>query len=371
MASEPASLKESANKIEKLIRQGIYKDRIKSRVRSGDFEEAFSIARALISNSRTGKLPDSFAFNESDLRFATNQVIAAYRAKRLACDEIVDVGCGIGMQAIAFAKTCKRVIAVDIDPRKVGYAKFNAEKEGVGNIEFHSGDGMALLKTIKKADVIFCDPERPATEASRSLGSLQPAIQDLIGYYGKISESLCIELPPQIRWVAQDSEREYISLNGQLNRLNIYLGKARLSNISAVCLPQEARLTDKDEENIFAYASPLDYIYEVDPAAERAGLVQRIPGQGLFMYEKYLTSEKLVKGDFFKASYKVLAIESNGKDAIRHSLAGFNARKAVLHGNIAPDRYWEEKNAIQAGLAGEKTLHVFLGEDEAIICEKG
>lgn len=40
---------------------------------------------------------------------------------------ILDGFCGVGGNAIQFAQTCRRVIAVDIDPVKISYARHNAK----------------------------------------------------------------------------------------------------------------------------------------------------------------------------------------------------------------------------------------------------
>lgn len=42
------------------------------------------------------------------------------------CELIVDGFCGVGGNAIQFAFTCERVIAIDIDPQKIAMARHNA-----------------------------------------------------------------------------------------------------------------------------------------------------------------------------------------------------------------------------------------------------
>ncbi|XP_027733186.1 trimethylguanosine synthase-like [Vombatus ursinus] len=74
------------------------------------------------------------------------------------CDIIVDAFCGVGGNAIQFALTGKRVIAIDIDPSKIDLAHNNAEVYGVADkIEFICGDFMLLASDLK-ADVVFLSP---------------------------------------------------------------------------------------------------------------------------------------------------------------------------------------------------------------------
>jgi trimethylguanosine synthase len=61
----------------------------------------------------------------------TPETIARHIADRCRCDVIVDAFCGVGGNAIQFAFTCNRVIAIDLDPKKIELAKHNAEIYGV------------------------------------------------------------------------------------------------------------------------------------------------------------------------------------------------------------------------------------------------
>src|SRR5690606_4974225 len=48
---------------------------------------------------------------------------------------VLDIGCGPGKYALAFAKEVKRVTGTDISPKMIEYAKENAESRGLRNIE--------------------------------------------------------------------------------------------------------------------------------------------------------------------------------------------------------------------------------------------
>ncbi|XP_023776798.1 trimethylguanosine synthase isoform X2 [Cyanistes caeruleus] len=92
----------------------------------------------------------------------TPEKIAEHIAIRVSqafnCDIIVDAFCGVGGNAIQFALTSKRVIAIDIDPEKLRLARHNAEVYGVAeHIDFLCGDFMALAAGLR-ADVVFLSP---------------------------------------------------------------------------------------------------------------------------------------------------------------------------------------------------------------------
>ena len=89
----------------------------------------------------------------------TPEKIAEHIAERCRCDVIVDAFCGVGSNSIQFAKTCERVIAIDIDPIKVKFAKNNAKIYNVSDhIEFIVGDFFQIMPSLKAVDVVFLSP---------------------------------------------------------------------------------------------------------------------------------------------------------------------------------------------------------------------
>ena len=89
----------------------------------------------------------------------TPEKIGEHIAERCRCDVIVDAFCGVGSNGIQFAKTCERVIAIDIDPIKIKFAKINAKIYNVSDrIEFIVGDFFQIIPTLKAVDVVFLSP---------------------------------------------------------------------------------------------------------------------------------------------------------------------------------------------------------------------
>ncbi|KAH8336575.1 hypothetical protein KR074_009361 [Drosophila pseudoananassae] len=90
----------------------------------------------------------------------TPEKIAKQTSRRLACDLIVDAFCGCGGNAIQFANTCGRVIAIDIDAEKLAMAKHNASIYGVSHkIEFIHADFLQFaIGTKLRPDIVFLSP---------------------------------------------------------------------------------------------------------------------------------------------------------------------------------------------------------------------
>ncbi|XP_055594662.1 trimethylguanosine synthase [Uranotaenia lowii] len=88
----------------------------------------------------------------------TPEKVASHTAERCRSDLLVDAFCGCGGNSIQFAFTCQRVIAIDIDPRKIEMARHNATVYGVADrIEFIVGDFLVLADRLR-ADTVFLSP---------------------------------------------------------------------------------------------------------------------------------------------------------------------------------------------------------------------
>ncbi|KIK79883.1 hypothetical protein PAXRUDRAFT_833883 [Paxillus rubicundulus Ve08.2h10] len=96
----------------------------------------------------------------------TPELIADQTAERCRCDTILDAFCGVGGNAIAFAKTCERVIALDISPLRLALARHNAVIYGVADrIEFILADYVSFANAYlsrpqekRPIDVVFLSP---------------------------------------------------------------------------------------------------------------------------------------------------------------------------------------------------------------------
>ncbi|KAI0831980.1 S-adenosyl-L-methionine-dependent methyltransferase [Trametes gibbosa] len=103
----------------------------------------------------------------------TPERVADQIADRCRCDVILDAFCGVGGNAIAFARTCERVIALDVSPIRLALARHNAALYGVQDrIEFVLGDFLSFARSLqtarspeggtqsskRKIDVVFLSP---------------------------------------------------------------------------------------------------------------------------------------------------------------------------------------------------------------------
>lgn len=360
-------------KIDNLLSEGVQKGIILEKFADVRLiEEILDIAAARKRFGEKGIHARLF-LNSGDLRFSTPKIVADYRSERLKCNAIADLGCGTGMQSFSFAKKCRKVYAVEIDKRKIEYAKENSRILGIKNIEFIHGDMLdeKIIKKIKGADIFFCDPSRLASETERKLETITPDPNILLKNYPK---NIAIEFPPQIQNIDFDCEREYLSVKGLVNRLVLYFGGLKKSNYSAVVLPSGKRITgDKKEEIGFIDKKglPLRYIYEIDPAVLKAGLTMNLMKKTkAVLYEKnILTSDNLIENPFFRNSFRVLEACHSDFETIVKALQKNEIGEIVLRQKIDPKLYWKTRLDYEKHLKGAKLAHLFIFE-KAIVAEK-
>jgi len=87
---------------------------------------------------------------------------------RRDCDCTLDLGTGTGVQAMLAAKHSKQVVATDINPRALEFARFNAALNGIENIEFVEGD-MFEAVAGRTFDLIVSNPPFVVTPATGCL----------------------------------------------------------------------------------------------------------------------------------------------------------------------------------------------------------
>lgn len=331
-------------------------------------EELYSIAKARIKGCSKNRDAAKLFFNLEDLRFATPDLVADYRASKLKCKIIADIGCSTGFQTFAFARVCEKVYAVDLDSRKIEYAKHNAKRLGLTNIEFIHGDALddTIIWKLKNAQIIFCDPERLPEESERSFERVRPNATEFLRKYSKITDRICLEFPPQIKTIPFDCEKEYLSVNHELNRLNLYFGALKKCNRSVTILPERKSLCFIGAADITPVKSQVKkYVYEVDEAIEKAELKgffsSLFKDAGVIISSKgfFLTSKNKLNSEFFTNSFEIVGECEKNKSAIINLLKKNNTGKAIIRYSIKPNEYWKERTFLEKELKGTETMSLF------------
>ncbi len=146
------------------------------------------VAAAVTQNHLRGLAVDRFGtdaarmyFTHDALRQATGARVAdrrAHRMRDLGVRRVVDIGCGLGGDLLAFARAGLDVRGIDTAPVLVEIARANLEALGLtGSVEV----GDARDVTAADDEVVFCDPDRRTSrQRVAGLNALSPS-WELIG----------------------------------------------------------------------------------------------------------------------------------------------------------------------------------------------
>lgn len=251
--------------------------------------------------TKFGERAANLFFTPDGLEQATRRTVAGWRAARFVAagaTRVVDLGCGIGADALAFADAGLEVVAVELDPATAVLARANLAERG----RVVTGDAVALAtELLAPGDAIFLDPaRRTARGRTWRVAEVTPPWEWATGLLA--GRTGCLKAGPGISRgdLPAGVATAWVSDRGDLVEAGLWSGQpdwpgdARL----AVLLPDgvEWRVEDLPEPRIGGVGA---YLYEPDPAVIRAGgipgVAEQFGGWGLAPGIAYLTSDALVE----------------------------------------------------------------------------
>jgi SAM-dependent methyltransferase len=123
---------------------------------------------------RLGELAAHLLLTDDGLEQATRTVVADLRAQRYVAagaTHVADLGCGLGLDAAAFARAGLRVMAVERDPVTAALAAHNLNALGLAHlVTVVTGDvtdPAVLDHAVSSADAAYVDPARRDPAARR------------------------------------------------------------------------------------------------------------------------------------------------------------------------------------------------------------
>lgn len=221
--------------------------------------------------------PDAAAmyFVPEALEQATRTVVAEHRARRAAASgvaSLVDLGCGIGSDLIAFARAGLKVRGVERDPVRAAIAQTNLSALGLdGRVDL----GDACTVHIADDECVFIDPAR-RNGAGRTfdVSAFEPSWDFVTAM---LRRTAIVKTMPGIRHdlIPEDVEAEWVSVDGQLVEACLWSPGLARDRRRATLLPGGHGVTDR-EAPAAVCAEMGSYLYAPDDAVIRAGLVTAV-----------------------------------------------------------------------------------------------
>jgi SAM-dependent methyltransferase len=251
---------------------------------------------------------------------ASHPLVSRYRARNTADSHVVDICCGIGADALAFAEHGAHVTGIDLDPMRVEMARVNSLVLGL-HANFEGADARHYAIDAK-TDLIYFDPGRRGSDGRRvyDVEAYEPPLSLIDGWGAK---RIMVKVSPGVdlnQLAGYGGEVWFISVEGDLKEavLNIEPQRTRPSlfgarmqtkkqELKAVlitdedCLEWNGKVGAEDER----LSQPRNYLIEPDSSLIRAGLVKdaaaRFDAYQLDDSTAYLTADDAPESAWVKA----------------------------------------------------------------------
>ena len=216
-------------------------------------------------------------FTRAGLEQATRAVVADRRAARLAAAGVrtmADLGCGLGADALAAARSGIFVYAVEADPVTAALAAANASAAGLDHlITVECADATSV--PVERYDAVFADPARRRAGRGRVFDprAYSPPWDFVAGLADRVPRTV-LKLAPGIdhELLPPGAEGEWVSVGGDLVEAAFWCGPLASAPRRATLLPAGVELVGSGQRKAPVGAVGA-FLYDPDPAVVRSHLV--------------------------------------------------------------------------------------------------
>ncbi|MBP3551181.1 MAG: methyltransferase domain-containing protein [Alistipes sp.] len=192
------------------------------------------------------KLPSYFAARAIVPTLAYEQSSSEECAERkeLSGDSVLDLTCGLGVDALALSKRFRRVVTIERNEGVAAVARENFRRLRVDNIEVVCASAEEYLAgCTDHFDWCFSDPDRRGAKGEKlvRLEDCSPNVVTLMPRLKQIADKVCIKCSPlfdvdEAFRLFGDCSVECISLGGEAKEVNIYIDGLAGQRLSAVAI---------------------------------------------------------------------------------------------------------------------------------------
>lgn len=162
--------------------------------------------------------------------FEQSSSMESARRKALCGDTLLDLSCGLGIDAMAAARNFRRVVAVERDEILAEVVRYNLTLLGVNNVEVVTASSEDYVEATQESfDWVFIDPDRRSDEGKKMvrMEDCSPNVLAMMPCLEHIAKRVAIKLSPlfdvdEALRLFPCSEVEIVSMSGECKELNIY-----------------------------------------------------------------------------------------------------------------------------------------------------
>jgi len=296
----------------------------------------------------------------------TSRLLARFTVRRPS-RATLDLGTGTGIQAVMAAAHSEKVIATDLNPRAVVFAKFNARLNGIENIECIEGSGFEAVAgrtfdlivsnppffIAPAAQYLFCNNSLDLDQLCRQLAREAPSHLKEAGYFHMLCEWAEIEGQP---W--QERLAEWVAGLG----CDAWVMKGYSDDPGEYAEERIRSTKSSAADDADLYESYMKYYRERHVKAINGGMVilRRRSGSNWTFFEEIQQTPKDALGDLIQQTFATRDfLQSYGDDA---SLLALRPR---LSKNVRLEQVFEQaengwkRESLTLRLT--KGFHLFLG----------
>ena len=163
--------------------------------------------------------------------------------KRLEGESVLDLTCGLGVDAFALSKRFKRVVTIERNEAVASVARENFRRLGAENIEvINTSAEEYLASCTDHFDWCFSDPDRRGERGEKlvRLEDCSPNVVALMDRLKSVADKICIKCSPlfdvdEAFRLFGSCSVETVSLSGEAKEVNIYIDGSD-SQLSAVAV---------------------------------------------------------------------------------------------------------------------------------------
>ena len=225
--------------------------------------------------AKLGERADQLLFTRTGLEQASRAAVAAHHAARFVAAgvrRVVDLGCGIGTDALALLDAGLEVVAVELDPETASIAQANLGERA----EVLVGDAVELAPDLLGPGVAaFADPARRTTRGrSWRTEDLSPP-WSFVEWLLAEDRVAGVKLGPGMphRLIPDGVEAEWVSEHGDTVEVGLWSGPGAEAGARAALLLPDNRLLAEPGVRPLPVGEVGAVVYEPDGAVIRAGAI--------------------------------------------------------------------------------------------------